>query len=216
MFRWLTNLLFPPKCVLCRRLLSKEETDFCHHCRVEAPEFSKSKRNIPFVAQWTGVWYYSGDVKLSIRRFKFSNARSYADAYARRLALRLEQAELTDFDLLSWIPISPQRKRERGYDQGELLAQALSRELNCPCVRVLHKIRNTPPQSGIKDAAKRRANILGAYRVHDRQQIAGKRILLVDDVLTTGTTASECGKTLMIGGAKRIMLATVAVAEKNK
>lgn len=211
----LIALLFPAKCVLCKRLLSKDETHFCRQCRTECDEFTKSKRKFPFVAQWTGIWYYSGNVKNSICRFKFSNARSYATAYAQRLALRLQQEDMPAFDLLSWVPVSPQRKRARGYDQGELLAQALARELGCCCEQTLCKIRNTPPQSGITVAAKRRANVQGAYRVMDPALIRGKRILLLDDVLTTGSTLSECAKTLMIGGAKEVTFATVAVAEKT-
>lgn len=216
MLRWLINLLFPPRCVLCRSFLSRSETDFCHKCRTNTPEFSKSKRKIPFVAHWTGIWYYKDDVRGSIHRFKFSNARRYAIPYAQKLAIRLQQEGMDEFDLLSWIPVSPARKRERGYDQAQLLAQALARELNMPCQCVLSKIRNTPPQSGINEAAKRRANVQGAYRITDPSLISGKRILLLDDVLTTGATASESAKILMIGGAKEVKLATVAVAEKNK
>lgn len=215
MIRQLFNLLFPPKCVLCNKLLSKEETDFCHTCRKDSPDFSKSKRKIPFVAQWTGIWYYKDAVRSSIHRFKFSNARRYAVPYAQRLALRLQQEEMDEFDLLSWIPVSPVRKRERGYDQSQLLAQALGKELGISCTQLLCKTRNTPPQSGFSDAAKRRANVQGAYQVRNPQQIRGKRILLLDDVLTTGATSSECAKTLMIAGAKEVKLATVAVADKN-
>ena len=216
MLQRLIQLLFPPKCVLCGKILSKDETYFCHKCRTECEDFSKVKRKITFVAQWTGVWYYSGEVKNSIRRFKFANARHYAIAYAQRLALRLQQEEMTDFDLLSWIPVSPQRKRSRGYDQGELLAQALSKELGCSCQAVLQKVLDNEPQSGISNASKRRANVQGAYKVIDPKLIRNKRILLVDDVVTTGSTASECGKTLMIGGADKVTLAAVAVADKNK
>jgi len=82
-------------------------------------------------------------------------------------------------------------------------------------VAVLKKYRNNPPQSGISRQAERRANVLNVYTVTDPGLIRGKRILLVDDVVTTGSTASECGKTLLICGAKEITLATVAVAVKN-
>lgn len=209
------DLLFPPKCILCRGLLNRNETHICHTCRSECEEFSKSKRRIPFVAQWSGIWYYKENVRTSIHRYKFANARHYATAYAQHLALRLQREDMTDFDLLSWIPVSPQRKRQRGYDQGQLLAQALAKELGCSCVAVLQKVRNTPPQSGIQGLAKRRANIQGAYRIPDRDLIRGKRILLLDDVLTTGATASECAKVLMIGGARCVTFAAVAVTDKK-
>lgn len=216
MIRRLLNLLFPPKCLLCRNFLSKEETHLCHRCRADAPEFTKSKRRIPFVAQWTGIWYYTDTVRSSILRFKFYNARSYALPYAQLLALRLQKEDMDNADLISWVPISDTRRRKRGYDQGELLAQALARELNVPYMRLLEKTRDTPPQSGFRDAAGRRANVLGAYRFVNRSYIRDKHILLLDDVITTGATASECAKILSAGGAKEITLAAVAVADKNK
>ena len=215
MLRWLINLLFPPKCVLCRRILQKQETDLCRECRADAPEFTKSKRRIPFVAQWTGIWYYSDNVRGIIHRYKFSNARRYAAAYAKLLAVRLQKEEMDSFDILSWIPVSASRKRKRGYDQSQLLAEALGQELGCEAVAVLKKYRNNPPQSTLTLQAERRANVLNVYAVADPALIRGKRILLVDDVVTTGATASECGKTLLIHGAKEITLATVAVAVKN-
>ncbi len=210
------RLLFPPKCVLCRCLLSKEETDLCHHCRIHGPEFSRAKRNIPFLAHWTAVWYYKDDVRKSIHRFKFGNRRSYAPIYARLLISRVQTMRLDNFDILAWVPTSLLRQLKRGYDQSELLAKALGRDLGCDAVGVLKKVRHTPPQSGFRDAARRRANVLGAYKVIDRERIAGKRILLLDDVITTGATASECAKTLLIAGAKEVCFAAVAAAYHDK
>lgn len=207
------SLLFPRKCTLCRKLLSKNETDLCHHCRTHAPEFTRAKINIPFLAHWDAVWYYKDDVRSSIHRFKFGNIRSYADVYARLLAAKLQD---TQFDVLTWVPTSALRKLKRGYDQSALIARELGRGLGMPAKRTLKKIRNTPPQSGLKDAAQRRANVMGAYRATDRQLIAGKRILLIDDVVTTGATASECARTLLVAGAKEVYLAAVAAASHDK
>ena len=208
----LLQLIFPPKCTLCRKLLTGVETDLCHHCRTKGPEFKKSKRKLPFIAHWTGIWYYKDGVRLSVHRFKFGNARRYADVYGRLLAVKLQNMELDDFDMISWVPISWQRRFSRGYDQSRLLAEALGRELGVKPSRVLRKIRSTPPQSGIPDAAGRRANVQGAYRALDPSAVCGKRILLVDDVVTTGATASECARTLLTAGAKEVNLATIGVA----
>ena len=207
------QLIFPPKCTLCRKFLSQEETDLCRQCRTQGPEFKKSKRNIPFIAHWTGIWYYKDDVRSSIHRFKFGNARRYADVYGRILAVKLQNMELDSFDIISWVPISWQRRFTRGYDQSQILADALSKELGVKPEKVLRKIRSTPPQSGIPDAAGRRANVQGAYKVLSPGAVAGKRILLVDDVVTTGATASECARMLTIAGAKEVNLATIAVAD---
>ncbi len=97
-----------------------------------------------------------------------------------------------------------------------LLAQALAKELDIPCVQALHRFRHTPPQSRLKGAAQRRANVLGVYRAVNRNDIKGKRILLLDDVVTTGATASECAKILLLAGAKEVYFAAVAAASHDK
>ena len=210
------SILFPPKCTLCRKLLSKGEIDFCEHCQVHSPLILNTKRTIPHIAHWTAVWYYKDDVRKSIHRFKFSNARSYADVFARCIATKIfDGAFGITCDCITWVPTSLLRKLKRGYDQSELLAKALSSMLYIPAVRLLKKVRHTPSQSGLRDASMRRANVMNAYRTVCPETISGKRILLVDDVLTTGSTASECAKTLLTAGAGEVLLVTIAAVEKD-
>lgn len=206
---FLLNLLFPPKCVLCGRLLGREETDFCHSCRADAPVYSGKGKSIAFVASWTAVWYYEDAVRDSLLRYKFRNAQSYAGAYGRVLAMRLLK-EREDFDLITWVPISDRRRRKRGYDQVALIAQTVGSELGMPPQRTLRKIRHTPPQSSLDTAAQRKANVLGAYAVVEPQRFAGKRVLLLDDIITTGATVSECARVLLTAGAKEVICAAVA------
>lgn len=210
------RLLFPPKCILCKTFLSRNETDLCHSCRKNAPEFSRAKSSIPFIAHWTALWYYKEDVRQSIHRFKFGNRRNYASSYARLLALKLLEVYPESFDVLTWVPVSGLRKLKRGYDQSALLAKAVGKELGIPATSVLKKIRHTPPQSQLKEASQRRANILGAYKVKNRCEISGKRILLLDDVVTTGATASECAKMLLSANAKEVYFAAIAAASHDK
>ena len=162
------------------------------------------------------MWYYKDNVRSSILRYKFGGKRHYAAAYARLLAIKLQTEGLDDFDVLTWVPISPLRYLKRGYDQVRLLADALGQELNVEPVQTLKKIRNTPPQSGIPDASRRRANVLGAYKAVNTTVFAGKRVLLLDDILTTGATASECTRVLLTAGASEVNLAVLAVASHNK
>lgn len=208
---WVIHLLFPPKCVLCGSLLRREETDLCHTCRSDTTEFPKPKQKLPYLAHWTALWYYEGSVRSSILRFKFRGARSYAQVYGRLLAMKLLQ-EGTAFDLLTWAPISRIRKWFRGYDQVELIGQAVSAELGIPLTSTLVKLRNNPPQSGIHKAAQRRANVLGVYRCTEPSLVEGKRILLLDDIITTGATAGECARILLTAGAKEVSCAAVAAA----
>ena len=214
LYEYLLNLLFPRKCILCRKLLEKGETDLCRKCRVEAPEYPVRKENLQFLDSFTAVWYYEEDVRSSLLRYKFNGLQTYADSYGRLLAMKLLQAHPEGFDCLTWVPISPMRRFKRGYDQVELLAKAVGRELGMTPVPLLRKVRHNRPQSSLRDAARRRANVLGAYRERNQEQITGKRILLLDDVLTTGATAGECARVLLTAGAKEVHCAAVAAARK--
>ena len=214
LYHFLMELLFPPKCVLCRKLLKSGEIDLCRECRADAPEYVGKKINIRFLDSFAAVWYYEGNVRRSLLRFKFYNARSYGVSYGRILAMRLQREYPDGFDMLTWVPVSRLRKLRRGYDQVELLAKAVGRELGLSPVPTLKKIRNNRPQSRLKDPAARRANVLGAYRLLEGAAVKGQRVLLLDDILTTGATAGECARVLLSAGAKEVHCAAVAAARK--
>lgn len=205
------DLLYPPKCVLCQRLLQKQETDLCTDCRADTDSYISGKDRISFVASSTVLWYYEGSIRESLLRFKFSGRRNYAEAYARLLAVKLLDKR-DSIDLITWVPISKARLRRRGYDQCALLAKALSRELDIPQVRTLQKIRNNQVQSRLGDAAQRKANVLGVYRSVNREAFRGKRVLLIDDIITTGATLSEAARVLTTDGAAVVLGAAVAAA----
>lgn len=207
--RWLLELLFPSKCILCRRVLRGGETDLCRQCREEQELWRASKRKPQFLDSITAVWYYKGNVRRAILRYKFYRARHLATGFGRNLAMRLMEQEW-EYDILTWVPVSPLRRLTRGYDQVELLAEAVGRELGTAPVPTLKKVRHNRRQSGIRSEAQRRANVLGAYRVLRPEEVRGKRILLLDDVLTTGATSGECARMLLTAGAKEVHCAVIA------
>ena len=211
MIRRLLEWLFPSKCVLCRSILHKEETDLCRNCRLDQPEYPYGKKKVTHIADLTAVWMYEGNVRRSIHRYKFNGARHYADAYGRLLAMRILR-DLRPADVITWVPISRQRLRKRGYDQVELLAGAVGRELNIPAEKLLEKLRDNRANSGLKTPAERRANVLGVYKVPEGADIRGKRVLLLDDIVTTGATASECARVLLTAGAEEVIFAAGASA----
>ena len=214
LYHFLMELLFPPKCVLCREILKNGEIDLCKGCRVDAPEYPSRKIRLPFLDSFAAVWYYEGNVRSSLLRYKFYSARSYSVSYGRILAMKLLREYPEGFDILTWVPVSRLRRLRRGYDQVELLAKAVGKELGLPPVSTLRKIRNNRPQSRMKDPAARKANVLGAYRLSDSAEVRGKRVLLLDDILTTGATAGECARVLLSVGAKEVHCAAVAAARK--
>lgn len=211
---WMLRRLFPPKCVLCGGLLSERETDLCGACWTGLPDFVNSHRKLRYIDEWTAVCYYEGKARESLLRFKFSGRRSYAAAYGRLLAARISRLG-GEYDILCYVPVSKKRLRRRGYDQGALLAAAVGRELGIPVTSALRKIRDNPPQSGISDAARRRANVTGVYRA-EYPKLQGKRVLLLDDILTTGATMCECARVLRTAGAVQITAAAFACSRMNQ
>ena len=209
------EILFPPKCILCGKVLERGEQDLCRVCRTDSPVCPKNNLKFSFLDSWLAVWYYKGYIRKSLHRFKFGRARHYAAGYGKLLAMRLLTEYPEGFDVLTWVPISKLRKFTRGYDQVELLAKAVGKELGMEPVATLKKLRNNRPQSSISGQAQRRANVLGVYRVVDDELIRGKRILLLDDIITTGATAGECARVLLTAGAKEVHCGCIAAAHRK-
>lgn len=210
--RVVQKLLFPPKCALCDRLLEGEEEGLCRLCRKETAD------NVPPVRKDSGIicisaLAYGGDVRESLHRYKFSGRTSYSKAYALLLAERLYGTDFQRVELITWAPISPRRKRQRGYDQSELVARRLSELMCIPLAATLRKTRNNPKQSSLRDAARRQENVRNVYAVTDPKRVQGRRILLVDDIVTTGATLRECSRVLREAGAEAVLCATVAQAQ---
>ena len=214
--QWLSHLIYPEKCVLCGRILEKEELDLCRSCRIDAPECPISMTKRTFLDSWTALWYYEGGVRRSLLRYKFRGKQKYAESYGRLLAMKLLKEDRGEYDLLTFIPISPKRLKKRGFDQVQLLSEFVGRELGLPPVATLVKVRHNQPQSGITGHAQRRANVLGAYEMRKDVNIKDKRVLLLDDIITSGATAGEAARVLLTAGAKEVHLAVIAAANHDK
>ena len=113
------------------------------------------------------------------------------------------------------MPIHPKRKKRRGYDQSELLAKAVAEALGLPSLSLLRKTVNTPPQSTLPGEEARRANVLGVYEVTEGAWVEGKKLLLVDDVMTTGATLSQCALMLKLAGADHVAAVNLAKVGKE-
>lgn len=210
----LLELVFPPKCVLCRRILERGRLDLCEECFLQAPAIKRCKGKLRFLDSWLALWHYEGKVRGSILRFKFYGKRHLAKNYGRLLAERILQDNV-EFDLLTWVPVSRRRKLRRGYDQVAVLAKAVGRELGIKPVCCLRKVRHNMAQSTVVGQAQRQANVMGVYRVVHPERFARKRILLLDDVITTGATVSECARMLLTYGAEAVHCGAIAAARKE-
>ena len=136
--------------------------------------------------------------------------RFYAQTYGAWMAHTIRDRLAGKFDVLTWAPVSRARKRKRGYDQSALLCREIGTQLRLEPIQTLRKIRELPAQSTLADAAQRRANVSGAYRAEQPERFAGKRVLIIDDIVTTGATLAECSRTLLQAGASDVVYAAFA------
>lgn len=208
------DLLFPSRCVFCKAILKKGESGICARCQQELPWIigTAAEQSGEFFTLCVSPLWYNGQVRESIHRYKFSDRNCYAKPYGRLVAQCVSDHLAGQYDLITWVPLSAQSLKKRGYDQAMLLAMATALELDDVAVETLKKVRNTDTQSHLTEDAARRANVLGAYEVVDPILVEDKRVLLIDDVVTTGSTLEECARTLQTYGAKEVFCATLARA----
>jgi len=140
----------------------------------------------------------------------------YHRTYGPILAACIDEHYAGQYDILSWVPVSRKRLRQRGYDQAKLLALSVAEALDITPIATLTKTKDVAAQSSLGDKDQRRANISGAYRCLDPALVAGKRILLIDDVVTTGSTLSESARCLLMAGAEDVLCATLARTAAKK
>jgi len=208
------NLIFPPKCPLCQRV--QDSAGICAVCEKELPRTAEQEtlRKGPGGLRCAAPVWYEGAVREAILRLKFQGAASVAEPLGELIARVAAEEFGGEFDTVTWVPVSRKRLRKRGYDQARLLAEAACRRWDVEPVPLLRKIVDNPPQSGIRDAAARRANVLGVYEASEAAR--GRRILLVDDICTTGATLTECIRVLKDAGAEDVVCAVVALSRQKK
>lgn len=205
------DLLYPPRCAFCHKLLYSGEDGVCPKCREQLP-YTKSLAERPGlknIDRCVSPLFYEKDVRDSLHRFKFSQRTGYAGIYAGFMVKCIDENDIS-CDSITWAPVSRKRLRSRGYDQSELLARAIASRLQLPCVRMLNKVRDTKAQSLLRDFRQRQENVKGAYRCSNPDAVKGKRVLLIDDIVTTGSTLTECASALKEAGAASVQALTVA------
>ncbi len=215
--RTVLDLLFPPKCPFCQKILEEPRAPICPGCQRDLPwlEGKRGERRVDFAENCFSPLAYRDSVPGAVRRMKFSRVRACAPPFGRLMAQCLTDHLEERVDALTWVPLSRQRLRERGFDQAELMARAAAEELGLPCVPTLEKVRHIVPQSGLEEESARRANVLGGYSLRPEADIEGKSLVLVDDVVTSGATLGECARLLRQGGARRVYCLTLAQARSD-
>ncbi|MBE6969505.1 MAG: ComF family protein [Ruminococcaceae bacterium] len=212
---WILDLIFPPKCVFCAAILESSAEKICPDCEKNLLRWRNERvQKAEFLPQIAAALHYEEHVRESVHRYKFAGRSYYAPLYGTLMAMAAGEQLTENFDTLSYVPLSKKRLRKRGYDQARLLAEELGKHFSMEVETLLVKVRDVPAQSTMKTAAERRANISGCYAVAEGVKVEGKRVLLVDDVLTTGATLSEAARMLRLHGAAAVYGAVLACARK--
>lgn len=203
----ISDLLFPPRCMFCRKILRTGTA--CEDC-LQRLTRNDTNRTGTYFLRCCVPMLYEGSVRDAIIRFKFQNQPGYATEFGRILARCIQDNLAGAYDLITWVPVSEERLKKRGYDQAMLLAMAAALELQDVAVETLKKPTDNAAQSSLKDQKARKVNVQDAYLVPEPELVEGKRILLIDDIITTGATLDEASRTLLEAGAKSVVAAALA------
>jgi competence protein ComFC len=232
--RALSSLFYPPLCVVCSSDVDGREY-LCEDCRDRAPRIAPpfcAKCSEPFFGAITQTFscancehrilhfdaavaaYRSrGLVRKLVHEFKYGRHRHLRHPLAGWLREAMSDPRLhgRHFDLIVPVPLHPTRERERGFNQATLLAELLARQAAVPLCGALERIRYTITQTAY-DRAERMENLRDAFRLRKKVNVRQLHVLLIDDVLTTGSTLSECARVLKEAGAISVYAATAARA----
>ena len=190
-----------PRCQRCA-LQVPDGVALCGACLTAPPPFASALAAVEYAHPWDAL----------ITHFKFHGALDLAPALARRLLDAFERSEVAAPTLLLPLPLSNARLRERGHNQAWELARRIGRALRCPAdARLLLRVKDTPHQLALPPE-QRASNVRGAFAVEPRRlaEVRGRRVTLVDDVMTTGATAAEASRTLLQAGASEVNVWVVA------
>ena len=198
-----------PVCMHCGRPVARGEREYCCDCGrrfLQTKSPYRGRRPFSFIRQGKAVFVYEGDIKQTMYRFKYDNRREYA-SFLADCAFESLGSWLLGGGFLAAVPVPMywRKQRSRGYNQAELLAEAVAERAHIPCVpHAVSRIRNTRPQKELNDT-ERENNLKSAFHAADFV-VQYKRILLVDDIYTTGSTAEAVAEELCRAGAQEIFV----------
>lgn len=186
-------------CLNCGMPLD-DESDYCNRCQNQKSSFVKNRS--PLV--------YDGEVKRMIHKLKFGKKKYIAQTLGALMADKYLESGM-DSEIIVFVPMTESELKKRGFNQAELLAMEVGRRLDIPVLPALVKIKDTSQQKELK-GKDRASNLEGAFACLF-EQVKGRKILLVDDVFTTGATANECANTLLKAKAREVCVLTAAVTK---
>lgn len=222
-------LIFPRRCALCGEVIETDKRycsecknaprpkgELCRKCGITKEHCKCNEQNYRCeYAAFAAPFYFDKSIAKGIVRYKNFGYTELAESYADELSKCVkENFDDVAFDCITFVPLRKMRQRKRGYNQSQLLAEALSKRLGVPTEDLLIKTRRTKTQR-TSSAKERRVNLHGAFDLTLGREADGKNVLLVDDIKTTGSTLNECALTLRAYGADSVYACAVAVADNE-
>lgn len=209
------NFIFPPTCGFCDKM---GEGYLCQECKQKIAnsniyfnQLDFYQNEDTFIDEHFYLFSYTEPIREKILQYKFED-KAYLSNTIYEFFMNNEKLYgfLKKYDIIIPIPISLSRKRERGYNQSELLARKVSKMAGISIeMQVLKKAKNNQPQSSL-NKEQRRENVKNVYKVQNELKIQNKEILLLDDIYTTGSTANECARVLKVAGSQTVGILTIA------
>lgn len=205
----LLSLLYPKRCKRCGASLREHQHILCDQCLEDGEYYFYQSFSVPGVDEADAPLVYKDFVREAMHAYKFQYRRAYADWFARMVSDCLDgYLDGWKPDCITFVPVSFFRWMRRGYNQSALVARLVAQSFGLPCVRTLRKCKRTRVQSSLPHE-KRMENVRGAFAIRDAAAVAGRRVLLIDDVVTTGATAAACAEALREAGAEAIFLVSM-------
>lgn len=209
--RKILNLFFPNRCPVCGELI-KENERFCRECTDKLTLYTGSF-SITGATECFSALVYNKEIMPAVFMLKKGNCGNADYAFGSYMADVLKDNSIPErVDFIVPVPMSKQSRRKRGYNQSELIARAVSAETGVPVRCVVRKVRNTAEQKTL-GRTERKNNLKNAFEV--TENISGKKILLLDDICTTGSTLSEIAVMLRRNGAEDVFCATAMKVDKK-
>lgn len=219
------NLLFPPVCLICDRALVQTETYLCSNCQASLPRvhqqsersrqlYKRIASTLPLDEVLAYLLYQkSGSTQKLLQLLKYKNYPELGIEIGRHFGTSLAKAGYTNaFDLIVPVPLHKSKLEQRGYNQSEMFANGLSEALGIPTVpEVVVRVKESATQTR-KSRLERWLNVATIFQVVQQERVKGKRILLTDDVVTTGATLEACGEALIIAGCANLSVGVIAIA----
>ena len=212
--RGILDFFFPRRCPFCGAVAGKEL--LCKKCLRSLPFTGEHAVREGTFGRCAAPLYYEDRVREAILQFKFKAKLGGLSCFGMLMAECAAEHYSGAFDAITWVPVSKKRLKKRGFDQTRYLTGSMCVDWHVAPIETLRKVTDNPPQSTLETEEQRRAYVLGVYEAVNAEQFRGKRLLLVDDILTTGATLSECVRVLKEAGAGEVMCLTLAMSREKK